>query len=75
MNKGELKEISVSTCISYGLFVGAGDKLSGRGGSSGGEGVPGGQDPPPPPFGGPPNCIKRGKNVERMRAKTPHFST
>ena len=30
---------------------------------------------PPPPFGGPPNFIKREKNVARVHAKTPRFST
>ena len=44
-----------------------------RGGSKGG-GRPWGQEPPPP-FWGTPKLHKEGKNVVRMRAKTPHFST
>ena len=40
----------------------------------GGGGGSGGQDPPPP-FGGPPNFIKRGKNVAGVHAKTTDFST
>ena len=43
-----------------------------RGGSRGGLGV---RTPPPPFLGGPHNVIKRGKNVMRVHAKTPCFST
>ena len=43
-----------------------------EGGGRGGEGL-GGQTPPP--FVGPPNFIKRGKNVASMRTNTPRFSS
>ena len=41
-------------------------------GADPGGGDPGGQDPP---FWGTPKLHKEGKNVARVRAKTPHFST
>ena len=44
------------------------------GADPGGSG-PGGQDTPPPPFWGTPKLHKEGKNVARMLAKTPRFST
>ena len=43
-------------------------------GADPGGGGPGGQDPSPP-FWGTPKLHKEGKNVARMRANGPHFST
>ena len=50
------------------VFSDIGPGADPRGGGSWGSG-------PPPPFWGTPKLHKEGKNVPRVRAKTPHFST
>ena len=55
------------------LFLFPKGRIQRRGGGGGFLGV---RIPPPPPhFRGPPNFIKRGKNVACVRMKTPRFST